>query len=100
MTFEPKSEPVALPVIALDDYEAFRTILKTHIPDTFDEWLDKFAKWEKEFQSRGIVRINAYPAEFSRYLDTTGAIPNLRSLIDFAGHVADKHNVKPTGPIV
>jgi hypothetical protein len=40
MVFEPKARPTILPIIASNDYDSFRGILRSHIPDAYDEWLD------------------------------------------------------------
>ena len=39
MTLGLKPLPTVLPVIGSDDYESFRDILGSHIPDTYDQWL-------------------------------------------------------------
>jgi hypothetical protein len=77
MAFEPKPQPTILPVIASDHYDAFRGILRSHIPDTYDEWLNPFTKWEQEWRSYGssIRRVDVNPRDFSRHLDTTGQMP-------------------------
>ena len=50
MAFEPKPQPTILPVITSDNYDAFRHILRSDIPDTYDEWLNLFSKWAKEWR--------------------------------------------------
>jgi hypothetical protein len=95
MTFEPIQSPTILPVIASDDYEAFRGVLGSHIPDTYDEWLNLFAKWEEinSGNKSGIRCVNVNSAEFSMYLDTTRAIPALRTLdtlLAFAESIANE----------
>ena len=95
MTFQPTETPTILPVIAPDDYEAFRGILGSHIPDTYDKWLDQFAKWEEinRGNKSGIRRVNVNPAEFSRYLDAPRAIPisrKLDALLAFAESIANE----------
>jgi len=96
MTFEPTPPPTILPVIAADDYEAFRSILGSHIPDTYDKWLDQFTKWEKinSGNKSGIRRVKVNSAKFSRYLDAPRAIPTLRTLNDlfaFAEFLANEN---------
>ena len=85
MAFEPKPQPTILPVIAFDDYDAFRRILRAHIPDAYDEWLDLFAKWEKELGGNGVTirRANVDAREFAQHLATTGHAPTLNELFVF-----------------
>ena len=91
MTFEPVPSPTLLPIIASNDYDAFRRILHSYIPDTYDEWLNLFAKWEKEWSGNGrsVRRIKVDSREFSRHLDTTGHAPTLNELFVFAATFAD-----------
>jgi hypothetical protein len=91
MAFEPKPPPTILPVIAADDYDAFRGILRSHIPDTYDEWLNLFAQWEKEWGGNGapVRRVNVNARQFSRHLAATGHAPTLNELFVFAAAIAN-----------
>jgi hypothetical protein len=92
MTFEPISPPTILPVIVPNDYEAFRNILGSNIPDTYDEWFNQFEQWEKINSSNksGIRRVNVNAAEFCRHLKATGAPSTLSNLLAFAESIANK----------
>ena len=86
MIFEPKTPPTVLPLIASNNYDAFRRILRSHIPDTYDEWLTLFTQWEKQWGSNGapVRRVNVNAREFARHLDATGHAPTLNQLFVFA----------------
>jgi hypothetical protein len=80
-------DSTVLPIIASKDYEAFRTILKADIPDTFDKWLDLRAEWRAIHVERGggsVIDIKLDPDQFSRYLLAARRAPELKSLILFA----------------
>jgi hypothetical protein len=70
------------PMIAPNDYAAFRQLLGEHIPDAYDEWRQLQAKEIREFTQVGgrtlEVPINSH--EFSRFLTARGANANLVSL--------------------
>jgi hypothetical protein len=85
--------PTILPVIALNNYDPFRRILRSHIADTYDEWLDLFAQWEQEWGRNGapIRRVNVNARDFERHLATTGHAPTLNELFVFAAGLADKN---------
>ncbi len=91
MAFEPEPQPTILPVIASNDYDAFRRILRSHIPDTYDEWLNLLAQWEKEWGRNGapVRRVNVDAHEFIRHLAATGHTPTLNELFVFAVRFAD-----------
>jgi hypothetical protein len=91
MTFEPTPPPTILPIVDLNDYDAFRSILGSHIPDTYDEWLNLFAQWEKDWGSNDalIRRIKVNSGYFSRHLSSTGHAPTLNELFVFAARIAN-----------
>jgi hypothetical protein len=83
--------PTVLPVIRVEDYESFRRILRTDIPDSHDEWLDLFAKWAVEYSQgpNAIREIEVKPDKFSRFLNATENTPSLNTLLLFAAALAD-----------
>jgi hypothetical protein len=91
MVFEPKTPPTILPVIVSNDYDAFRGILRSHIPDTYNKWLNLLTQWEKKWGGNGtpVRRVNINSREFSRHLDSTGHAPTLNELFVFAAGLAD-----------
>ena len=91
MVFEPKARPTILPIIASNDYDSFRGILRSHIPDAYDEWLDLFAQWEKEWGANGtpVRRVNVNTREFAQHLTATGHAPTLNELFVFAAIFAN-----------
>ena len=92
--FEPQQPPTILPVIASEDYDAFRHTLRSHIPNTYDEWLNLLAKWEKHWNSDGapIRHVDVNPDKFARYLGTTGHAPTLNELFVFAALANENGN--------
>jgi hypothetical protein len=78
-------EVVYLPFISSRDYDAFRRILHSDLPNTYDEW---FQLHTKERADRGRVghpirEIKVNPNEFSRFLNARGMTANLKTLEDF-----------------
>jgi hypothetical protein len=81
------------PLIDMADYESFRTILGSHIPDTYDKWLDLRAKWEQNAIEDGFVIIDVKidPDQFRRFRAATGSPANMNSLTKFTILVAEGH---------
>ena len=77
------------PIIAAKDYDAFKRILKNHLPDTYNAWLMLHTKEVSEHRKVGqiveTVKIN--PDEFAEYLDTTKSAANLKSFENFTAEI-------------
>lgn len=72
-------------IIERDDYEAFRRILKTHLPNTFDEWSYGREKTKAQLAALGrVVGKKIHPDAFAAYLATSGTKPDLIALDRFA----------------
>jgi ribosome biogenesis SPOUT family RNA methylase Rps3 len=73
------------PKISADDYNAFRRILHSHLPDTYDEWLYLETKQCADWLGRGhtVRNIEVDPDEFVRYCNTIRARRNLQDLRNF-----------------
>ena len=74
-----------LPVISRNDYDAFRSILHTDLPGTYDEWFQLHAEHRADLQRKGhVVReIDIYSNEFAGYLAVRGYRANLATLRNF-----------------
>ena len=77
---------IYLPMITAEDYEAFHTHLREHIPYAYDKWLKLHAKWHQFYVSEGnvIQSVHVNPAKFAKYLKSTGHAPNMNELLAFA----------------
>jgi hypothetical protein len=73
-----------LPIIAANDYDAFRRIPTLDLPNTYDEWLKLIAERRLERDRLGfqIVEIQMHSSEFIRYLAPHGQPANLKTLAD------------------
>jgi hypothetical protein len=63
--------PVNQPCIAPDDFEAFRTLIKSdsNFPATYERWLESRAKERDKARAQGNVvnMIDVHPQEFSDF---------------------------------
>ena len=82
-----------LPDIRSEDYEAFRRILKSDIPDTFNGWREKVAHWRTEWPDGVLVKVD--PNEFTKFLSAAGRADDLGSLFAFIA----KHNKPSATPL-
>jgi len=78
-------EPIYLPFISPRDYDTFRRILHSDLPNTYDEW---FTLHTKERADRGraggpVREIKVNPNEFSRFLSARGLTGNRNALTEF-----------------
>ncbi len=80
-----------LPVIAEDDYEAFREIIP-ELPDNYADWL-KLHEVEKSERSKinPVQEVPVRPDEFVAYCDYIGAKPSEEALLSFAHYHAGPH---------
>jgi hypothetical protein len=73
------------PLILPNDYAAFRRLVGSDIPDTYDEWFNLQRKEIREFvqAGRATKTIEVHSNEFSRFLRERGANANIVSLRNF-----------------
>jgi hypothetical protein len=77
-----------LPVIAADDFEAFRKLSGREFPQTYDEWCDLRSKWLDDY--RGAIRnIRVDARKFAQYLAENTKANELKSLLEFAEAAAN-----------
>lgn len=79
-----------IPLIAPENYDAFRRILHDNIPNSYDVWLDLRAKERTVLIGQGfdVVGVEIEPNEFTRYCDREGAkrdIHTLRGIVQMKG---------------
>lgn len=76
----------AYPLIAKEDYPAFRPILGANAPDTHDEWLKLHREQVEQTRRDGneVVEIEVKYDEFIALCRTSGHTPNQNVLMDFA----------------
>jgi hypothetical protein len=74
------------PLIEPQHYDAIRRLVNPHLPDTPDEWADlqKQALEQLALSRHNVIMVKVDPDEFSRFLASTGAEPNLDALRRFA----------------
>jgi len=85
MTFEPETPPTPIPVIAPEDYAAFRGILRESIPQTFEEWSEQVRAWENKYPKS--TKIKVTPQHFQQHLNQTHHAPTLNELLVYADEV-------------
>ena len=75
-----------IPIIRPADYETFRSILNNEIPDTYEEWVQNYAKVTQEFLARSEPHrgVQVDPHEFIRFCRSCNAVPGVESLGEFA----------------
>lgn len=78
--------PIFFPLIASQDYEAFRDILGSDLPGTYDEWLQLHRKDVAEHRRQLIEtsEVEVYPDEFAGFLRAYRTGAGLSALKDFA----------------
>jgi hypothetical protein len=79
-----------LPIIAQDDFEAVRGIMRPHMPYTYDEWLKLSADWVGEYGADGFMRRNVDIDEYAAFVSGSGRAPDLQSLLGFVQPVHDR----------
>lgn len=79
------------PLIAPNDYVAFRALLRDNVPDTYDEWRKLQTDEIRQFvmAGRAIREVPVYSHQFANYLRARGANANLVSLRNFTIEVDD-----------
>jgi hypothetical protein len=82
------------PLIEPQDYDSFRSLLHSHVPDTYDEWLNLQAEKALPLTLAGhrIRNIKVNPDEFVRYCASMGKEYTLDSLREFATTIAGGKN--------
>jgi hypothetical protein len=79
---------VYLPIIAEDDFKAFRDVLRGELPPTYSEWLqreaNRVAHWRDTHE---IIRVNVKASDFTAYLRAGGHGHDLNRLYIFAESV-------------
>jgi hypothetical protein len=80
---------IYLPTIIAEDYEAFRAILRQHIPYAYDKWLKLHAMSHHHYVSEGqaICNVHVNANQFARHLKRTGRAANMDELNIFAVRV-------------
>jgi hypothetical protein len=77
-----------VPSIKSDDYDAFRRIIGSDLPDSFDVWANEQSKLIAErLGSGGVTRsIEVNPDEFAAHLRRSGRSASRHELNNFAFH--------------
>ena len=59
-----------VPVIAAEDYDTFRRLLRPHLPATYQEWSYLHFMHTAELNGQGhtVTKVKIDPLEFARYL--------------------------------
>ena len=80
------NEPYFLPFIARENYESFRRLPDSDLPDTYDEWFQLHAKLKLQWGQVGYAVENRQINldEFIRFCSARGIAPNGDSLMKFA----------------
>ena len=77
-------EPMGIPIIAEDDYEAFRKIIQS-LPDTYAGWLEMHEQAKREHgKSYTVLEELVHPNEFVAYCNDRRVKPSEESLWMFA----------------
>ncbi len=74
-----------LPLISREDYESLHGILLTHLPETYNAWLDLHKKDKAAINKLGglVGAVAIDVDEFKRFLIAKNARPNLQALERF-----------------
>ena len=85
------------PLIQLDDYDAFRSLMPTDLPDTHDKWLNFQNQKTMPLVMVGhaIKRVEVKPDKFAAHCRTTGTDHNFDNLRAFAELIDRRTNRKP-----
>lgn len=78
-------ESYFLPLIARQDYETFRRLNGSDLPDTYDEWFKLHSKEKLERGQVGymVEERHVDPREFVRYCGARGIAPTGLNLLRF-----------------
>src|ERR1043165_6786914 len=84
MNGRPDVPPVLL-TISRSDYQAFRRLNDSDLPETHDEWVQVLAelKWQSGRSGHIVEEKRVDPREFVRYCSPRALMPNLNSLLEF-----------------
>jgi hypothetical protein len=82
------------PIIKKDDYDAFRSLINSDMPDTFDEWAYQRGEADLQYTRRGLAvrRIEVHPDGFVAYLLAQRAKASRHELDSFAAQEAARQN--------
>ena len=72
-----------VPVIKQADYESVRNIMGSHLPCTYDEWLNICVHW-REWGGDGVRNIEVDPNEFAQFISRRRCAPDVIGLLAFA----------------
>jgi hypothetical protein len=75
------------PEIDPKNYDTFRRMPDSDLPDTYDEWLYLSGQQNKRLlvnPGHTVRSIKVYPDEFARHCDETGTTRDLKGLRNFA----------------
>jgi hypothetical protein len=78
---------IYIPVIAPEDFDAFKKLLGPQLSMSYDEWIKlSYTMWHPDHleEDETIVDVKVYPDEFARYLKATRSAEDLKSLLPFA----------------
>lgn len=82
---------IYLPVIRLEDFESFRSLMHAELPPTYDEWTkrhaDRVAYWRR---TNRIFEIQINPNEFAAFIRKSGRGANMKNLSDFAAIIGER----------
>jgi hypothetical protein len=83
-----------IPLITREQYDTFRSLNGSDLPDTYDKWLQLQTKQKVERGRIGytIKEIRINPDEFTRYCTPRRITPNLKALMDFTVEKSQGNN--------
>lgn len=75
-----------VPVIAAEDYDTFRRLLRPHLPVTYQEWSYLHFMHTAELNGQGhtVTKVKIDPLEFARYLRRPQVVADGESLDRYA----------------
>lgn len=75
-----------VPVIAAEDYDTFRRLLRPHLPATYQEWSYLHFMHTAELNGQGhtVTKVKIDPLEFARYLRRPQVVADGESLDRYA----------------
>lgn len=86
-----KSETYYLPVIAAQDFEAFRRLLKDEIGATYEIWLQRHREKVSYYGTANVVEINIAPDQFARFCHSETRAYDGKTLVDLAFRLGESN---------
>ncbi len=75
-----------LPLVRKADYPALAELMRPHLPETYEGWLELCAELERPHWKYNVLYVDLRPANFAEYMRNAGRELDVKALIDFVNY--------------